>query len=234
MDTFGASIKCRLCKTTQNGFCSPPQWTCDNCKKSINAQEADNILQSAYKETENLLHNESNWSVAHYEKFLSDYKSILHPNNMCMVRIKNSLVGFYGRSAGYEVPALMANPRLLERKIALAKNILEVVGKIEPGISSVKGNFKRCPDLQYFIFIFSGIILYELHMPIFLKAQISLNMGLVFPKVAKKEFKQAIKYIEKSAEHLKYEPEGSFGFQLNCGTSSSVEQLKNFVSRMTI
>ena len=71
-------------------------------------------------------------------------------------------------------------------------------------------------------------------MPIFLKAQISLNMGLVFPKVAKKEFKQAIKYIEKSAEHLKYEPEGSFGFQLNCGTSSSVEQLKNFVSRMTI
>ena len=79
-------------------------------------------MQSAYKETENLLHNESNWSVAHYEKFLSDYKSILHPNNMCMVRIKNSLVGFYGRSAGYEVPALMANPRLLERKIALAKN----------------------------------------------------------------------------------------------------------------
>ena len=234
MDTFGGSIKCRLCKTTKNGFCSPPKWTCDNCKKSVDPQEAENILKSAYKVTENLLNNQSNWSVANYEKFLSDYKSILHPNNMCMIRIKNSLVGFYGRSAGYEVPSLMANPKLLERKIALAKNVLEVVGKIEPGISSVKGNFKCCSDLQSFILIFSGIILYELHMPIFLKAQISLSMGLVFPKDAKKEFKQAIKYIEKSSEHLKYEPEGSFGFQLNESTDASVEQLKNFVSRLTI
>ena len=82
--------------------------------------------------------------------------------------------------------------------------------------------------------LFLGIILYELHMPIFLKAQISLSMGLVFPKDAKKEFKQAIKYIEKSSEHLKYEPEGSFGFQLNESTDASVEQLKNFVSRLTI
>ena len=153
MDTFGGSIKCRLCKTTKNGFCSPPKWTCDNCKKSVDPQEAENILKSAYKVTENLLNNQSNWSVANYEKFLSDYKSILHPNNMCMIRIKNSLVGFYGRSAGYEVPSLMANPKLLERKIALAKNVLEVVGKIEPGISSVKGNFKKFSDFQILIFI---------------------------------------------------------------------------------
>ena len=71
-------------------------------------------------------------------------------------------------------------------------------------------------------------------MPVFLKAQFSLNMGLLYPKAAKKEFKQAIKYIEKSKEHLKYEPDGSFGFQLNQGCNSSLQQLRDFVNRMTI
>ena len=153
LDTFGASIKCKLCKT-KNGFCAPPKWICDTCDKPLNAQKAENILKTAYKETENLLDNQSNWTVKNYEKFLSDYNSILHPNNMCMIRIKNSLVGFYGRSAGYEVPVLMSNPKLLERKIALAKNVLEVVGKIEPGISSIKGNFKlfQFQLRQYFVF----------------------------------------------------------------------------------
>ena len=71
-------------------------------------------------------------------------------------------------------------------------------------------------------------------MPIFLKAQFSLNLGLIYPKDAKKEFKHAIKYIEKSKERLKFEPEGSWGFQLNCGTDQSLQQLRDFVSRMSI
>ena len=71
-------------------------------------------------------------------------------------------------------------------------------------------------------------------MPVFLKAQVSLNMGLMYPKAAKKEFNKAIKYIEKSKEHLTFEPDGSFGFQLNHGCSTSLQQLRDFVNRMTI
>ena len=138
--TFGSSIKCKQCKT---GFNSPPTWKCDGCDKSVSPQKAENIIKSAYEETEKLLKDQSNWSVKNYEKYLTDYNSILHPNNMCNMRIKNSLVGFYGRSAGYEVPVLMGNPKLLERKIVLAKNVLEVIGKIETGISSVKGNMRN-------------------------------------------------------------------------------------------
>ena len=71
-------------------------------------------------------------------------------------------------------------------------------------------------------------------MPIFLKAQFSLNMGLIFPKEAKKDFKEAIRCVEKSSEHLKFEPEGSFGFQLNYGSTASIQQLTDFVNRMSI
>ena len=60
-------------------------------------------------------------------------------DNLCLIRIKYTLIGFYGRVTGYRVPDLVANPALLERKLELAEQILTVLDKIEPGISSSKG-----------------------------------------------------------------------------------------------
>ena len=47
----------------------------------------------------------------------------------------------YGRSRGYEVPFL--NEFHLVRKMRLAKESMDVLNIIEPGISTIKGAFKK-------------------------------------------------------------------------------------------
>ena len=84
--------------------------------------------------------DQTTWTVDTFEKYLKEFENILHPTNMCMIRIKNSLAGFYGRCPGYLVPNLMENRKLLERKEKLTLEVLDILEKIEPGLSASKGN----------------------------------------------------------------------------------------------
>ena len=138
-----------------------------------------------------------------------------YTDNLCLIRIKYTLIGFYGRVTGYRVPDLVANPALLERKLELAEQILTVLDKIEPGISSSK-----------------GVIYYEMHMPMFLKAQLGLTNGIIDGNVAKKEFEKSIECIEISMEHLQYNSQGSFGNTLFTGAKDTLKQLKEFVKKL--
>ena len=56
-----------------------------------------------------------------------------------MIRIKNSLTGFYGRLPGYTMNDMAVNPTLLDRKMELINDCISIIEKIEPGISSMKG-----------------------------------------------------------------------------------------------
>ena len=116
---------------------------------------------------------------------------LLKLDNLCLIRIKYTLVGFYGRLPGCRAPDLVANPELLDRKLELCKQLIFVLDKIENGISSSK-----------------GVIYYEMHMPIFLKAQLNLNCGLLDANLAGKEFEKSIDCIKKSMEHLQYNSKG--------------------------
>ena len=69
-------------------------------------------------------------------------------------------------------------------------------------------------------------------MPIFLKAQFGLNTGKIGPKEALKSFHQSLKYLEESLEHLKFECEGSFGYQMKIGAQDSHQQLKSFIEQI--
>ena len=83
--------------------------------------------------------DQSSWTVINFEKYLKAHGQILHPTNNCMLKIKNSLVGFYGRCPGFEVQQLVTNPTLMQRKEQLANEVLEALNKREPGISYAKG-----------------------------------------------------------------------------------------------
>ena len=71
--------------------------------------------------------------------YLAKYSKKLHPNNVCMVRVKNKLAGFYGRLPGYTMLDMTMNRELLDRKQKLCEEALDVVDKLEPGLSSTKG-----------------------------------------------------------------------------------------------
>ena len=97
------------------------------------------MLFKAYSEGEKLISVKANRSIEKYENYISDYTKILHPDNLCLIRIKYTLVGFYGRISGYRTVDLVRNPILLDRKLELAGQVLSVLHKIEPDISSSKG-----------------------------------------------------------------------------------------------
>ena len=103
-------------------------------------EKAEKILRDANDKVESLMADQSTWTVIPFEKFLKDHGHILHPTNYCMIKIKNSLVGFYGRCPGFENQMLVMKPALMERKEQLAEEVLKILDLIEPGISTAKGN----------------------------------------------------------------------------------------------
>ena len=133
-------------------------------------------------------------------------------DNLCLVRIKYNLIGYYGRMKGYCYPDFIAKPILFTKKIVFAEQILSVLNKIEPGISSSK-----------------GVVYYEMQMPIFLKAQMNLSRKSIDAKQAKTEFKKSIDCLQKSMEHLKYNSKETYGNQLYIGAQDTLKQLKKFV-----
>ena len=176
------------------------------------------IVNTNYNKDGEKLHSiKQNRTVEKYEQYLKLYGLLLHPDNLCLVRIKYTLVGFYGRAPGYHVQDLIKNPKILDRKLQLTKEVLNVLKKSEPGISSSR-----------------GVILYEMHMPIFLKAQLNLNLGLIDVEQAKKEFQKSINCIEESMRHLKFNSQGSFGNQLFVGAHDTLRQLKSYMENPLI
>ena len=78
----------------------------------------------------------------------------------------------------------------------------------------------------------SGVLLFEMHVPIFLKAQFGLCRGLLDVSVALEEFYKSLDYIKRSLEHLEYECEGSFGHDMKMGALDSYQQLQTLVKQI--
>ena len=100
-----------------------------------------------FTKVETLMLDQSTWTVMNFEKFIVEHRDILHPTNNCMIKIKNSLVGFYGRCPGFEVQQLVMKPSLLERKEKLADEVYKVFNLLQPGICTVKGK----DNLEFFL-----------------------------------------------------------------------------------
>ena len=103
--------------------------------------EVLDINQKAYNDTLELLSHWTKWTVKGYEEFLTKYSKKLHPNHTLNISIKTKLAGFYGKLSGYTLlDAQYSGVRdHIDRKLELCKESLEVLEKISPGLSSVKG-----------------------------------------------------------------------------------------------
>ena len=78
--------------------------------------------------------------VCKFEAFIKKYEgSILHSNHMLLTNLKYSLSGFYGRLPGYEMEEM--NATTLSRKKEICEETLQVLNKIDPGISPRRGMF---------------------------------------------------------------------------------------------
>lgn len=213
LKTNGSTLLCEKCGI--DGLLVSPSWQCHKCKKKMKAEEAEKQILKAHEEAEKLLGSTENWLVESFEMFLAKYGKMMHPNNMCLVRIKNSLAGFYGRLPGYQMLDMTVNQNLLERKNIVCQETLKVIEILEPHISTTK-----------------GILQYELHLPVFMGAQLNMDSGEIDPYTAKKEFQKALDLLKQATDNLQYCPEGSFENQLYQGALGQLAQLEMFVQSL--
>lgn len=75
--------------------------------------------------------------IKQFEKSLKELKSVLHPRHAYLTSIKHSLLQLYGKAPGYKMPDLP--DIVLERKIELCRQVLEVVNVVEPGMNRFRG-----------------------------------------------------------------------------------------------
>ena len=78
----------------------------------------------------------------------------------------------------------------------------------------------------------TGMLMYEIHMPLIMLAKLEMENGKLSKDDAKKEFRRAILNLKMSLEILKYEPDGSFEKNIYHGAKGSVAPLESFISSL--
>jgi hypothetical protein len=76
------------------------------------------------------------------------------------------------------------------------------------------------------------MLMYELHMPIIMLAQLKFRSGLLNQDQAKKEFQRAVDYLKDSLDILMHEQDGSFEKNVYYGAKDSVKEIQNFVDSL--
>lgn len=95
--------------------------------------------------------------VQERETLYKKYKSVLHPKNSYMNILRSALVQLYGKADGYSLDDLP--DIILERKVELCNQLLEVLDVIEPGRSRIRG---RCMQVLKGYFALLSLLLHFL------------------------------------------------------------------------
>eukprot|EP00096_Caligus_rogercresseyi_P006994 TRINITY_DN2418_c0_g2_i1.p1 TRINITY_DN2418_c0_g2~~TRINITY_DN2418_c0_g2_i1.p1 ORF type:complete len:531 (+),score=146.39 TRINITY_DN2418_c0_g2_i1:103-1695(+) len=213
MNTFSSALICPSCK---KGHLIPrhvseinSKWTCV-CKHSLSPEAVEKITSGAKAEMEAL---DVSPSISSHEAFLSKYASVLHPDHVYMIDRSYVLGKMYGRMEGYEPDSL--SDEQFSRKRELCERVLRVLEVLTPGRTRKK-----------------GMMMYELHLPLVITANRSLQKGPnsgVDPKEIKNNLRSGLDYLRKGLDILKEEPEGSFEHKIYVSSQESVGQLEDWV-----
>jgi len=179
----------------------------DKFLEELTQEQAKKVIDKAYEESETIIQTPEYWTVELCEKYLRKYGCILPSNHPMMVRIKVKLAGLYGKCPGYTMMDMHYNRNISERKKQVCQEALEGLEQLEPG--SLRTT--------------RGLLLYELHLPVFMGAQLDSEAGLIDVVTAKAQFKEAFKYLHEAIELLKHEQNGSLEGAMHVG---AIEYLK--------
>ena len=196
---------------------------CSRCMKTeeeafvqkLDPDQAKQVIDKAFEESEQIINKPEHWTVDLAEMYLKKYGNFLDPNHPLMARIKVKLAGFYGRCPGYTMMDMSYNRNIPDRKKQVCQEALEALEKLQPGLSTTR-----------------GLLLYELHLPIFMSAQMDYDNRIIDVVEAKKQFEESLKYLHEAIELLKYEQNGTPEGAIYVGAVMQAQQLDVFVQKV--
>ncbi|KAK9885454.1 hypothetical protein WA026_010950 [Henosepilachna vigintioctopunctata] len=195
MKTYAGSIYCQKCKDNLLEDDSPKvmstnpldidaDWACEICNHKIQAKQIVFGNKSLNREIndKNMVHPKS------LEHFLFKYGEILHPTNSFSLKIKFKLIQIYGNSEEFKLSEMPE--ALLERKVQLCHDLLEVADYIDPGYSR-----------------FRGILLYELQSTMVMQAKKLYCKDLITKSDAEDKLRKSLDILHESCKILLAEPD---------------------------
>nr|CAI5861452.1 unnamed protein product [Callosobruchus analis] len=214
LGTHCGSLKCQRC---DNGVIISTcplddtcEWKCTHCDYKTSAVAIRKIYAAIQADLDEVEYVVGPEGIQQRETLFKKYKSVLHPKNSYMNILRSALVQLYGKADGYALEDLP--DIILERKVELCMQLLEVLDVIEPGKSRIR-----------------GMILYELHGPLMVLARHQYQNDVIKKDHFREQLRKAVDTLGEANEILKQEPESLPEGHLAKITEQAYQQLnENF------
>ena len=109
-------------------------WQCRNCPHQQTAQSVRDLVLILEAKLDSFSYSAS---PEEWEELLRSFQTVLHDNHYICMKTKRILLQIYGAREGYKLNQLSRT--LLERKISLCRNYIEIFSVLEPGHRTWKG-----------------------------------------------------------------------------------------------
>ncbi|KAH8388057.1 hypothetical protein KR093_011417, partial [Drosophila rubida] len=178
-------------------------WACDRCDHRISAANLERLLDRINDDLEAIdVHN-----IPALENFLTRYREVLRPNHYLLLSAKYSLCQIYGRIEGYLLPQM--SPEDVARKERYCREFLQIIDLLEPGLTRLR-----------------GLIMYELHAPIMVLAQLGMQSGQLRRPEFQRRIKEVLKLLQDSAHILQMEPPGSSEHEMGLAAADALSKMR--------
>lgn len=214
LGTHSSSLKCQKCDNgvimSNNPLDNQCEWSCTHCDFKTNSAAVRKIFSIIQADLDNVEYLFGSEGIQERETLYKKYKSVLHPKNAYMTILRSGLIQLYGKAEGYTLEDLP--DIILERKVELCYQLLEVLDVIEPGNSRIR-----------------GVTLYELHGPLMVLARHRYQNDVITKEKFKQELRKVIDLLGEAVRILKQEPVSLPEGQLAVVAAQGYEQLnENF------
>lgn len=211
LGTHLGTLKCNKCDNgvilSTDPLSFTCEWKCTHCEFKTNAVAVRKVYDAVQAEIDAVEMLAGPEGIEQRESIFRKYKSVFHPKSAYMTMLRSSLSQLYGRAEGYTVEDLP--DLLMERKIELCNQLMEVLDVIEPGYSRIR-----------------GVTLYELHAPLLCLARSQYTQGVIDKDEFRKRMEKAVETLGQSVEILKSEVPNSNEGQLALVAQQAYEGLK--------
>ncbi|XP_060522635.1 SET domain-containing protein SmydA-8 [Cylas formicarius] len=200
LGTHMSSLKCQKCDNgvilSVNPLEDVGEWACTHCDYKTHGGAIRRVFAAIQNDLDQLEYVCGAEGIQSRENVYKKYKSVLHPKNAYLTMLRSALSQLYGKAEGYTLEDLP--DVVLERKLEMCVQLLEVLDVIEPGLSRIR-----------------GITLYELHAPMMVLARHQYQYDAITKEEFREQLKKSLETLGKAVEILIKEPlsqpEGQLG-----------------------
>ncbi|CAH1180294.1 unnamed protein product [Phaedon cochleariae] len=210
LGTNSGTLKCQKCDNgviiATDALDDECEWNCTHCDFKTRATAVRKVFAAIQSDIDGVEYIAGPEGIEARETLYKKYKSVLHPKHSYMTILRSGLVQLYGKAEGYTLDDLP--DIILERKVELCHQLLEVLDVIEPGRSRIR-----------------GIILYEVHGPLMMLARHQYQNEVITKEDFRAQLKKAVDTLGSAVEILRQEPRSLPEGQLSAIAEDAHKQL---------